>query len=52
MGSLSETVDEMRAEYCEGCREKFSREEILNGKKCSGCKKAGEVGRTVAGLRD
>lgn len=52
MSSLSEEVNKMRADFCEGCKDQFSREEILSGQKCAGCEKAAEVGRLVAGLQD
>lgn len=53
MSNLSDTVRKLRAEYCEGCREQFNREEIIEEDKCcSGCEKAREVGKTVATLKD
>lgn len=53
MSNLSEAVSRVRANHCEGCRNQFSREEIIEeDKKCDGCKRAAEIGRTMAGLKD
>lgn len=52
MSKLSEAVNQIRAEFCDGCREQYTEEEIMNGKMCDGCEKAGEMGRTVANLQD
>lgn len=52
MATLEEAVNELRAEYCEGCREQFTKEEILDGKQCEFCDHVEETGRMVADLQD
>lgn len=52
MTALTEAVAELRAEYCEGCQNQYSREEILEGAQCEFCDHVDGVGRSVAGLRD
>lgn len=50
--NLHEVVIELRKEYCKGCRDQFTDEEIENGKQCAICDKVQETGETVATLRD
>lgn len=52
METLEEAVNKLRAEYCEGCREQFTEEQILDGKQCEFCDEVEETGRMVAGLQD
>jgi hypothetical protein len=52
MTSLEEAVNELRAEYCKGCQEQYTREEILDGKQCAFCDRVEETGRMVADLQD
>lgn len=52
MSSLSESIKEMRAEFCEGCKSQYTKEEIMNGAQCGSCEKAYEIGKTVATLQD
>lgn len=52
MTGLAEAVAELRAENCEGCRNQYSRDEILDGEQCEFCDHVDSVGRSVAGLRD
>lgn len=52
MPSLEEAVNELRAEYCQGCQEQYTKEEILNGKQCEFCDRVEETGRMVADLQD
>lgn len=52
MSSLSEEIKKVRADYCESCKDQFTREEILNGAQCEGCQEAAELGRMVADLQD
>lgn len=52
MSNIDEEMKKVRANFCEGCKSKFTQAEIMNGKKCEGCKKAAEAGRLTAGLQD
>lgn len=52
MATLSEAVNELRAEYCDGCKEQYSYEEIMNGAQCEFCDHVEETGRMVASLQD
>jgi len=52
MTNLHEAVIELRKKHCEGCREKFTEEEIDNGAKCEFCEHVEETGRKFATLRD
>jgi hypothetical protein len=52
MATLSEAIRHLRADYCEGCNDQYSHEEILDGAFCAGCEHAKAVGRSVAHLRD
>lgn len=50
--NIHEAVIELRKEYCEGCQEQFSDEEIEEGAMCDFCEKVRETGKQVAHLRD
>jgi rRNA maturation endonuclease Nob1 len=52
MSSLLEEIKKVRADYCHGCKNQFTREEIMNGAQCESCKEAAELGRMVADLQD
>lgn len=52
MSNLSDAVDRLRAEYCEGCRQQYTREEILDGEQCEFCDHVEATGRMVASLQD
>lgn len=52
MVTLSEAVAHLRVQYCEGCQEQFSEQEILNRAQCEFCDHVESTGQMVATLQD
>ncbi len=52
MTTLSDAVARLRADYCKGCQNQYSTEEILSGSQCEFCDHVEETGRMVASLQD
>lgn len=50
--NIHEAVIELRKEYCRGCQNQFTDEEIENGAMCGFCEHVRETGQMVADLQD